>query len=568
MKKISTILAIIFCLTMLLPFSVFAVDYPFTSISLLNGTALTDIEVTANGFSVADNTCNLYTVVVPVGTEKVSLTINDTVITEYGACNIVYYSETGDYLAAEFTENIEMQVSLADRNNDNVIDVCGFYDDGMFGSEEYYFAIKFVYASGGQPTAGELNDKVDVSVDPTAPIASSASQTITVTVDFTETVDVNAISAEKVYVPDDWTVDVKGLGYAGESGTDGTVGVGYDSSQKKIAGGWSSDEDYRHIHGLRLTYTAPANAQGSFTLGCEELVVGNTAGVSVINGVNATKSVTIAAPTPAEGYTVTVSDGSTTDPAEVAIGATVTMTVTVSGGAFNGLEGTVTYDKTLFELTEVTGSAAADDAATDAIELYTLSNTAYADSTTVATLTFTAKAAGTGDFEFSGTVGDYEDFQSHDAVDAAAVSDRVTVKAAPPAPEFTVALGETDYISGINLVLVTGDAAGYTYDGQAMFKVAAYGDNVFAYLDSTSGLDEDTAAAKVAASDTAAPVIASGYDVNGTGKVDFNDAGAAFGCYNKAYTLADNVAMYLRADVNGDKTADASDVSAIMDNYS
>ena len=496
-------------------------------------------------------------------------------------------------------------------------------------------------------TTGELNDKVAVSADPAAPPVSGDAQTITVTVDFTETIAANAISAENVLVPDDWTVTVQGLGYQGETGSaDGTVGVGYDSSLKKIAGGWSSDEDYRHIHGLRLTYTAPANAQGSFTLGCEGLVVGTISGASVINGVNAAKSVTIAAPAPAEGYTVTISDGSTTDPAKVAIGAPVTMTVTVSGGAFNGLQGTVTYDKTLFELTEVTGSAAADDAATDAIELYTLSNTAYTDSTIVATLTFTAKAAGTGDFEFTGTVGDYEDFQSHDAEDAAAVGDSVTVNAVydvelpasvenatvtankdeaaegeeviitvnpvsgyqvdevtitdkdgnpvtfmdnkdgtytvtMPAskitvsvtvseigtpPAFTVAVSQ--YVTGINLVLVTGDAAGYTYDSQAMFKVAAYGDNVFAYLDSTSGLDEDTAAAKVAASDTAAPVIASGYDVNGTGKVDFNDAGAAFGCYNAAYTLADNVAMYLRADVNGDKTADTSDVSAIMDNYS
>ncbi len=565
MKKLSMILAIIFSLTMLLPFSVFAADYPFASITLPDNTPLTDIEVTVNGFTWQNRTSNLYTVTVPSETTTVTLTMGND-FWDYDGFNIEYYSEAGTKLDGGWNRafmDVSQQVSL-DVNNDGTNEVAVFFDDTISTS----FAVKFVYASSGQPTAGELNDKVAVSADPAAPTASSASQTITVTVDFTETIDVNAISAENVCVPDGWSVTVQGLGYAGESGTDGTVGVGYDSSQKKIAGGWSSDEDYRHIHGLRLTYTAPANAQGSFTLGCEELTVGNTSGVSVINGVNATKSVTIAAPTPAEGYTVTVSDGSTTDPAEVAIGATVTMTVTVSGGAFNGLEGTVTYDKTLFELTEVTGSAAADDAATDAIELYTLSNTAYADSTTVATLTFTAKAAGTGDFEFSGTVGDYEDFQSHDAVDAAAVSDRVTVKAAPPAPEFTVALGETDYISGINLVLVTGDAAGYTYDGQAMFKVAAYGDNVFAYLDSTSGLDEDTAAAKVAASDTAAPVIASGYDVNGTGKVDFNDAGAAFGCYNKAYTLADNVAMYLRADVNGDKTADASDVSAIMDNYS
>jgi hypothetical protein len=106
---------------------------------------------------------------------------------------------------------------------------------------------------------------------------------------------------------------------------------------------------------------------------------------------------------------------------------------------------------------------------------------------------------------------------------------------------------KNDYVSGVTLVTVTGDSAkGYTYDGNAMYKVA---DGKFAYL--VVG-NADTG--KVAEAASAGYVDLSGAmanDVNGTNKVDFNDAGAAFGCYNKAYDVVAYMAMYLRADVNG-----------------
>ena len=122
---------------------------------------------------------------------------------------------------------------------------------------------------------------------------------------------------------------------------------------------------------------------------------------------------------------------------------------------------------------------------------------------------------------------------------------------------------KNDYVSGVTLVTVTGDSAkGYTYDGKAMYKVA---DGKFAYLVEGTG---DTS--KVAEAASAGYVDLSGAmanDVNGTNKVDFNDAGAAFGCYNKAYDVVADMAMYLRADVNGDGIVDGSDVNVILGAY-
>lgn len=134
------------------------------------------------------------------------------------------------------------------------------------------------------------------------------------------------------------------------------------------------------------------------------------------------------------------------------------------------------------------------------------------------------------------------------------------------APTFTVAIKDGDYVTGYTLVTVTGqNAGGYTYNGSAMFYVEQY--NAYAIL-VEGPVTEEAAIAAVAEVASGTPTaISAGYDVNGTNKVDFNDAGAAFGCLNVAYGVADNMAMYLRADVNGDKIVDGADVSAIMSNY-
>lgn len=129
-----------------------------------------------------------------------------------------------------------------------------------------------------------------------------------------------------------------------------------------------------------------------------------------------------------DGYTVTASD-ETAGTATVTDGEEFTIHITVTGDSFNGLQGALLYDDTLFELKSITGPAAADDPKTKKVELYTLSGTAYADGAEVAAAVFKAKAAGTGTFSVDPiTVGDYADFRKGDAVPASAVNDKVTVK--------------------------------------------------------------------------------------------------------------------------------------------
>ena len=128
---------------------------------------------------------------------------------------------------------------------------------------------------------------------------------------------------------------------------------------------------------------------------------------------------------------------------------------------------------------------------------------------------------------------------------------------------FDVAISDEDYVTGYKLVIVTGtNAKGYTYGGETMIKIA---ENKYAYL--TADADASKVAKNTTDVDCGDITDDKQYDVNGTKQVDFNDAGAAFGCYNEAYDVAQYMEMYLRADVNGDKTVNGTDVSAIMAKY-
>lgn len=117
-----------------------------------------------------------------------------------------------------------------------------------------------------------------------------------------------------------------------------------------------------------------------------------------------------------------------------------------------------------------------------------------------------------------------------------------------------------NYVNGYTLITVTGpNAKGYTYGRNPMIEV---GENKYAYL------VEGTAAESEIAQNTGAAcesiVGAKANDVNGTGVVDFNDAGAAFGCANIAYDVDTYMAMYLRADVDGNGKVEAADVNQIL----
>ena len=126
------------------------------------------------------------------------------------------------------------------------------------------------------------------------------------------------------------------------------------------------------------------------------------------------------------------------------------------------------------------------------------------------------------------------------------------------------------------LVTVKGTPEGgkaFTYDGNTMYKVNAYGTDQYAWLvivDKGQTLTQEEAAAKVAISAADNVVtITRGFDVNRTGKVDVNDAQLVYDMYNGTYSDFTQVSVerFLRAEVNGTKTVDHTDAVAIVNQF-
>ena len=126
------------------------------------------------------------------------------------------------------------------------------------------------------------------------------------------------------------------------------------------------------------------------------------------------------------------------------------------------------------------------------------------------------------------------------------------------------------------LVTVKGTPEGgkaFTYDGNTMYKVDAYGTDQYAWLvivDKGQTLTQEEAAAKVAISAADNVVtITRGFDVNMTEKVDVNDAQLVYDMYNGTYRDFTQVSVekFLRADVNATKTVDHTDAVAIANQF-
>ena len=126
------------------------------------------------------------------------------------------------------------------------------------------------------------------------------------------------------------------------------------------------------------------------------------------------------------------------------------------------------------------------------------------------------------------------------------------------------------------LVTVKGTPEGgkaFTYDGNTMYKVNAYGTDQYAWLvivDKGQTLTQEGAAAKVAISAADNVVtITRGFDVNMTGKVDVNDAQLVYDMYNGTYSDFTKVSVekFLRADVNATKAVDHTDAVAIVNQF-
>ena len=126
------------------------------------------------------------------------------------------------------------------------------------------------------------------------------------------------------------------------------------------------------------------------------------------------------------------------------------------------------------------------------------------------------------------------------------------------------------------LITVKGTPEGgsaFTYDGNTMYKVNAYGTDRYAWLvivDKGQTLTQEEAATKVAISAADNVVtITQGFDVNMTGKVDVNDAQLVYDMYNGTYSDFTKVSMekFLRADVNATKVVDHTDAVAIVNQF-
>lgn len=126
------------------------------------------------------------------------------------------------------------------------------------------------------------------------------------------------------------------------------------------------------------------------------------------------------------------------------------------------------------------------------------------------------------------------------------------------------------------LITVKGTPEGgkaFTYDGNTMYKVNAYGTDQYAWLvivDKGQTLTQEEAAAKVAISAADNVVtITLGFDVNRTGKVDVNDAQLVYDMYNGTYSDFTKVSVekFLRADVNATKVVDHTDAVAIVNQF-
>lgn len=126
------------------------------------------------------------------------------------------------------------------------------------------------------------------------------------------------------------------------------------------------------------------------------------------------------------------------------------------------------------------------------------------------------------------------------------------------------------------LITVKGTPEGgkaFTYDGNTMYKVNAYGTDQYAWLvivDKGQTLTQEEAAAKVAISAADSVVtITPSFDVNMTGKADVNDAQLVYDMYNGTYSDFTQVSVekFLRADVNATKAVDHTDAVAIVNQF-
>ncbi len=136
----------------------------------------------------------------------------------------------------------------------------------------------------------------------------------------------------------------------------------------------------------------------------------------------------------------------------------------------------------------------------------------------------------------------------------------------------TVEVSEYVKLNGKSMFLVTvsgpvSDGNVMTYGGEAMFWSEKY--SAYAYLvisDKQLGAVKEAAAGLIGEKAGVKAEIRYDGDINGTGRVDVNDAQLVWNMYNAKYAAfgTTTMEMFLRADMNGSKTLNVDDAAAII----
>lgn len=125
--------------------------------------------------------------------------------------------------------------------------------------------------------------------------------------------------------------------------------------------------------------------------------------------------------------------------------------------------------------------------------------------------------------------------------------------------------GKTLFLVKANGTLPEGYA--YAYDGTAMFKSEAYdGSWVYLVMVEDGTLTAEDAKDKIVSAEMDYTTLSKTCDVNGTGKVDVNDAQLVYDLYNTKYADFTQVSMekFLKADTTADGKVDVADATAIV----
>ena len=274
-------------------------------------------------------------------------------------------------------------------------------------------------------------------------------------------------------------------------------------------------------------------------------------------------------------YTLAVTVGGTT----LTSGYTVSgASVTISAASITG-NVTITLTKTVREYSVTLNGGLSGNDAASALSDYSATIADYnADAYSYSITVTVGGTTLTSGYTVSG---------ANVTIPAVSITGNITITLAKTLKADVTVYG--DYVTGWYLVVAESAIEGkYQYNGSDMFRDSYYdakdGGAITAYayvwlVKSDSGLDADTARSAIAfvASSGGADIVpAMAYDVNSSGKIDFNDLYHTYRGYNKilaveelsedsmAASVSANMGQYLALDVNKDHKVNAVDLAAIQ----